>query len=807
MYPLLKVSPMYRNVLPAVVFLLAGLTPLAGAAEVEFPEGTVVEAEDVKGADKYGNVVEDADASGDKAVTSGKEWGPVFRYELGDDLPEQVIVRVRAKGGPLQLKVRADGKNKELKWSWDKPKDYEWIDFGPYDREELGDRIELIRGKGDQVPHVDAVVISPAGGAKAATPDKAPTDTEPANAPEPGSGDVTFPTGTVVEAEDVPGADKFGHVVEDPDASGGKAVTSGKEWGPVFRHDLDADFPDQVILHVRRKGGPLQLKGRVDGKNKEIKWDWSKPKDYEWVKFGPYDREELGSKIEFIRGKGDQVPHIDVVVIAAAGGDNPPDPNNAGAIADTPQNAAEAGITDDTGGDIIPSYRPRAEAGSVLVGISIDWEADAGSITGHHWGMALFHPVTGEAVDDTPFVDFLASAKPGLVRIHRSKLGKYWMNSDKTSFDDGQRVWDQAAIARALAPVQALRDRGVEVELFVCLSDWPTWFSESKLVDPNRLDQAARIVSELVETAAATGVRVDGWELLNEADNTYQKADRLPDLWALFNVMAEAAREADPTTKIGGPSFTWANPEWVNPFLDACGSNLDFFSWHNYAGGKPTMPNEKLMAQVEKITRYAGNVQKALAKRDLSHVETYLTEFNIQWTWKPYERRHANNVGAAFQAAVITSLAAEGITGITMWHAKGNAYGLIDSDNRMRSTGQLYALSPWLQGRLATADFAQSAANEDVPGIIVVPIVRPEGGRSLLIINQSEATAQVQLPVGTADKLQHLVQIDADGRYVTGLLADDIDLPGWSVALLLDENPGLPSGRTEIEGQNITFDW
>ncbi len=227
--------------------------------------------------------------------------------------------------------------------------------------------------------------------------------------------------------------------------------------------------------------------------------------------------------------------------------------------------------------------------------------------------------------------------------------------------------------APALAPVQALRDRGEELEAVVCLSDWPAWFSESKLVEASKFDQAASIVQELVATTASTGVRIEGWELLNEPDNTWEKAGRLPELWQLFNALADATRSADPTAKVGGPALTWANPNLVEPFLDACGDRIDSIFWHNDAAGEPTMPNPKLMEQVKKITGFLGYVKEELAERGLDEVETELSGFNIQWTWKPYERRHANNVGAVFQAAAIASLAAGGIDGVAMWHAKGNA--------------------------------------------------------------------------------------------------------------------------------------
>lgn len=44
-------------------------------------------------------------------------------------------------------------------------------------------------------------------------------------------------------------------------------------------------------------------------------------------------------------------------------------------------------------------------------------------------------------------------------------------------------------------------------------------------------------------------------------------------------------------------------------------------------------------------------------------METFLTEFNIQATWEPFERRHGNNVGAVFLASTVRRTALAGVSG------------------------------------------------------------------------------------------------------------------------------------------------
>ncbi|MEM6854308.1 MAG: hypothetical protein AAF593_07865, partial [Planctomycetota bacterium] len=51
-----------------------GLLGPASALAEDAPEGVLIEAEDLDGADTYANVIDVAEASGGKAVTSTEDW-------------------------------------------------------------------------------------------------------------------------------------------------------------------------------------------------------------------------------------------------------------------------------------------------------------------------------------------------------------------------------------------------------------------------------------------------------------------------------------------------------------------------------------------------------------------------------------------------------------------------------------------------------------------------------------------------------------------------------------------------------------
>ena len=76
------------------------------------------------------------------------------------------------------------------------------------------------------------------------------------------------PTGVLLSAT----ACAASEVVNDADAMGGKAVTSGGDYSSL----IDAKLPETgeaFTSWAHRKGGPIQLKAVVNGAQKEKKWD------------------------------------------------------------------------------------------------------------------------------------------------------------------------------------------------------------------------------------------------------------------------------------------------------------------------------------------------------------------------------------------------------------------------------------------------------------------------------------------------------------------------------------------------------
>ncbi|NJL30664.1 MAG: hypothetical protein HC898_02985 [Phycisphaerales bacterium] len=286
------------------------------------------------------------------------------------------------------------------------------------------------------------------------------------------------------------------------------------------------------------------------------------------------------------------------------------------------------------------------------------------------------------------------------------------------------------------------------------------------------------------------GRKIDWWEVLNEREGTYEKEGRLSDLWRLQNMIMLAIRKADPTTKVGGPAMTWPKPSWVESYLKASVTQISFITWHNYASGNASDTNAQVLAKPDTLAGHAADVLKLIPKFAGDRIiETFLTEFNISWSWKTRDPRMVNHLGAVFDAMVVKRLAELGVTGIAKWHVKDGIYGMLGSDNKLRPSGVLYQWSrPMLTGMMVTVDSPRPAEVE------ALAVQREDGSRSILVINKVTSRAKVGLPtellgIKTGDVVQIRVIDESTTQsskavVLQAVAGEELVVPGYSVTLL-----------------------
>ncbi|MEO0587639.1 MAG: hypothetical protein AAF078_08365 [Planctomycetota bacterium] len=566
-----------------------------------------------------------------------------------------------------------------------------------------------------------------------------------------------------VEAES-PKPASASHVVE---IDGGRAVTSDRDWEPVLVTDDLGDWTGRAKVWVRHAGGPVNLKAKIDGGQKELAWVWSTPQEMAWSSFGTFSREALGSGVVVIRGNKGPVT-VDAVVF------EPLDGGGAGleaAPVDVPAVQAPAGPAEAD----LPPERPDFTAPPIDVSLFVDWARPIGPITSDHWAVNDYSVLKNELAGQPAFNAYMRDLKPSIVRIH-------WANKMEVWTDATTRTWDAEAMKANLDAAVGLRG----AKLMFNINWWPKWLHDGNVLPADKEAEFIRLCAELPGVMRSIGHPLAMIEVINEREGHYEKAGKLPELWSLYARCVEAIRDADGEVLVGGPALTWPKPQWVESFIAHDGlSYSDFFTWHNYASGKATDDNASVFAAADSLGNQAAETMRALADAGYPDMPGYLTEYNVSWTWTTRDRRMGNSVGAVFQALTVKHIAEAGASGAFVWHIQDNIYGLLTSEGRKRAPAELFLWHRHLIGDM------HAVASEHADAVEALAIRHADGGRALLLMVKAgqsvrlhpNATLEGDTPWVTVKAI-----VPAGARQPAWTPGAPVDLPGYSLLLLSTAN-------------------
>ena len=238
--------------------------------------------------------------------------------------------------------------------------------------------------------------------------------------------------------------------------------------------------------------------------------------------------------------------------------------------------------------------------------------------------------------------------------------------------------------------IQKLYAANSEWEVMICFNRIP------KYLDPKTAAGRtlfATLCADLVrELNIARKLEVTYWEIYNEVYFTKIEDDRA--LWHMYNEAAAAMRAVDPSIRIGGYAPCWPVLSNIRDFYEHCHPNTDFVSYHKYLTGSVTTSTDYIMRQTPSFAADARQIRALIEEISPGKaVELALTEYNINYNWKPHDPRQGTYIGAAWLASVLNHLIRADVEIAQTWHSRGGGtFGLISAEGEIRPMGKLLAV-------------------------------------------------------------------------------------------------------------------
>lgn len=391
---------------------------------------------------------------------------------------------------------------------------------------------------------------------------------------------------------------------------------------------------------------------------------------------------------------------------------------------------------------------------------TVDWSAIKGTVTSLGFGVNAFQGFRPKSFNSSIYQHNMLVMKPGLIRFHNSSALQDSITPDGL-IDSVHKSWDVNKVKSALAASFSAFGQH-QPQRMVNIPTWPDWMDADRdgFLDRSQFDNYARLCADLVKIVNQDShFKVKYWEITNEKDEHYftqfhsnggwgglkdfAKPDRLNDLIAIYNKAASAMKQVDPNIHVGGPGISRADlqPFYV-PFIKGTANHLDFFTYHFYATGSASTPDEEVFNATSKVGDYTASIVQVLKETSpIRTIPAMLDEYNISWTWETRDPRMTNHKGVVFDALSIIEALSNGAVATLAWNEKDGIYGKMDDQGKLRIGG--YFLK--LMNQFMIGDYVLTATNNQ--NIINTFAVRNLvlGHRTYLSINRSNDSQQIQI--------------------------------------------------------------
>src|SRR4051794_2337211 len=231
------------------------------------------------------------------------------------------------------------------------------------------------------------------------------------------------------------------------------------------------------------------------------------------------------------------------------------------------------------------------------------------------------------------------------------------------------------------------------------------------------------------------------WEVLNEPDGRFEAAK----YYKLYEKVARAVKEADPTALIGGPSlmFTYSGPAYEDAFLEYLRENdvpIDFWTFHDYCIDS---------ADPYYYVRVAGDMRQLLDRHGFTETQLVLDEWNVLG----FDLDLLSLAGrAAFTASAIIYMEDSPIDAQTFYMGP-NLFG--EDGKTPNKVGQaMVAL-----GRMKTTPLRLDVTGADSEGLAVQAGRTAEGNEVTVVISNYEVPESLRGPRSGGDRLADMLNV------------------------------------------------
>lgn len=754
----------------------------------------IIEAEDCSGSSR---VVEGGDFSGNRAVVSQEDYETLFSHRKMIKGDQRVYIWFRSRNTSMCLK---DSTGKELRWSWGSPRDLVWRSFGSFAPADIRDGFSIMGPKASpESPAVlDSVIITRDGRFTPAGNGDPMVFTWRTNFSS--VGNHAF-SATLIQNEKVVASTQYRVSVRPNDhrtrQAAGRRNTGYHQAGEDGFAAIDIPQPNfgsnienqklRLFAHgwIRENKHklmpyPFSFQGTGDesifaGLYGELTEESRKfPKSF-MIPVGRFANalvflhaelgsRDLGEVVMTYRVTFSDQGTVDIPVregMEISGWLKPNEVTNAEFLLDTFNGAItnkfyvmKWPVPDDFKGQLIYSVEvisAQTKAVGVVLGLGTLESASAlvssegetpedvfvtvnfgnrlGKISPYLFGTN--DTEWEKRGDNSLYHRQMAAMNPGMVRLHfHSRMRNRFPEPDANlplKFDGD------------LYDLTFTRPDRQGQEVMVNFGQFPRW------ADMNNAEhreiyaqQCLRVAQWLVRER---GYAIRWWQPMNEPYAS--GVDKERGVWKFYNLLAEKIKKLQPGAKVGGPVICWPDEGIIEDFLKHCGKNVDFVAWHWYPTGSTQTPTHALMQRTSEAGAKSAAIRK-LVRRYISdrHVPLALTEFNMNYEWRPKkDDRQQSNVGAVWFASVLKHLIdAEHDIALT-WHSRDNGFGLFRSDDTVTPPAALVQV---LNRYFAGANRVQSQSSSEHVETVVVSGPSHE---ALMLINKSpdEQTARMTL--------------------------------------------------------------